>query len=887
MPVAIDGVELGDPVELIRAANAIGGRHGLGMSDQIENRIIEAKSRGIYEAPGMALLHIAYERLLTAIHNEATLERYAVDGRRLGRLLYEGRWFDPQALMLRESLQHWVASVVTGEVTIELRRGDDYTILDTRGEAVTYDSERLSMERSATAFTAADRIGQLAVQINDIADTRAMLERHGSRPAGGHVTLWSGRVGAALAPEVWEFLKADDAELLPYDMQGTLLHAERLHAAGILDDARARGGAGDARAGSTTVDPAAEDVHSFIEAELGEVGRKIHAGRSRNDQVAAAFRLYVADACVEADASARGVRARDPRACSAEEAETPMPGYTHLQRAQPVTLGHHLLAWSEMLERDRARFAFAARAGGAVAARRGRARGLDAAAAAAAERDAQLARRRRRPRLRARLSLRRAPCSSRISRGSARSSCLWTTAEFGFARLPGVRGDGLVDDAAEAEPGRRRARARQGGHGDRPARPGCSRRSRGCRSPTTATCRRTSRRCSPRDATSRARSPRSACSSTGSSSTASGSRGRVGSAAARDRRCRGARARGRAVPRRARAGGGERARRDVRAARSRRRASRDVGAAVAAAKERWRDDARRLARGPRRAAHPPISRPRRRKRSSTSPSQLKRDPQASRCLPGATLGLSSRSLDAHARLVRGRDDAARRRGGPAARPTSCSSRAASRCRTRRARSRAISTRSPIRTHEQAELEAWAECGVDPGRSTRSPTTEHPCQALADALTIRERFGTARRRAHRVGRRRHERAASRSRALGDAARLCRSSRRARRATSRTASTIVRDPREAVAGARRRRHRYVDSMGREAERGEARCAISSRTGSTRRSSRSPIPDAIVLHCLPAHAGEEIDAAVLYGPRSAMWQEAENRLHVQKALLVSLLS
>jgi argininosuccinate synthase len=185
VPVAIDGVEIADPVELIRAANAVAGRHGLGMSDQIENRIIEAKSRGIYEAPGMALLHIAYERLLTAIHNEATLERYAEDGRRLGRLLYEGRWFEPQALLLRDSLQRWVASIVTGEVTIELRRGDDYTILDTEGEAVTYDSERLSMERSGTAFTAADRIGQLAVQINDIADTRQMLERQGYVPLEG------------------------------------------------------------------------------------------------------------------------------------------------------------------------------------------------------------------------------------------------------------------------------------------------------------------------------------------------------------------------------------------------------------------------------------------------------------------------------------------------------------------------------------------------------------------------------------------------------------------------------------------------------------------------------------------------------------------------------
>jgi argininosuccinate synthase len=176
-----DGLPEGDPVEVIRWANEVAGRHGLGMSDQIENRVIEAKSRGIYEAPGMALLHIAYERLLTAIHNESTLERYAVDGRRLGRLLYEGRWFDPQALMLRESLQRWVAQPVDGEVTIELRRGDDYTILDTSGR-LSYDPERLSMERSATAFTAGDRIGQLAVQINDIGDTRAMHERQGYTP---------------------------------------------------------------------------------------------------------------------------------------------------------------------------------------------------------------------------------------------------------------------------------------------------------------------------------------------------------------------------------------------------------------------------------------------------------------------------------------------------------------------------------------------------------------------------------------------------------------------------------------------------------------------------------------------------------------------------------
>jgi len=179
VPVSIDGRAIDDPVELVLAANEIGGRHGLGMSDQIENRVIEAKSRGIYEAPGMALLHIAYERLLTAIHNEGTIERYAEEGRRLGRLLYEGRWFDVQALMLREALQRWVAAAVDGSVTIELRRGDDYTILDTRGDALTYDPERLSMERSETAFSAQDRIGQLALKTNDIADARHMLAELG------------------------------------------------------------------------------------------------------------------------------------------------------------------------------------------------------------------------------------------------------------------------------------------------------------------------------------------------------------------------------------------------------------------------------------------------------------------------------------------------------------------------------------------------------------------------------------------------------------------------------------------------------------------------------------------------------------------------------------
>ena len=176
MPVAINDETFDSPVELILKANEIGGRHGLGMSDQIENRIIEAKSRGIYEAPAMALLHIAYERLVTGIHNEDTIEQYRINGLRLGRLLYQGRWFDSQALMLRETAQRWVAKAITGEVTIELRRGNDYTILNTKSDNLTYQPERLSMEKvEDAAFTPMDRIGQLTMRNLDISDTRAKL----------------------------------------------------------------------------------------------------------------------------------------------------------------------------------------------------------------------------------------------------------------------------------------------------------------------------------------------------------------------------------------------------------------------------------------------------------------------------------------------------------------------------------------------------------------------------------------------------------------------------------------------------------------------------------------------------------------------------------------
>ncbi|BDZ50493.1 argininosuccinate synthase [Frondihabitans sucicola] len=188
-PVALNGTVFDDAVALVLEANAIGGRHGLGVSDQIENRIIEAKSRGIYEAPGMALLHIAYERLLNAIHNEDTVANYHNEGRKLGRLMYEGRWLDPQSLMVRESIQRWVGSAVTGEVTLRLRRGDDYTILDTTGPSLSYQPEKLSMEVVGdSAFGPGDRIGQLTMRNLDIADSRSRLEQYAAAGLIGGAT---------------------------------------------------------------------------------------------------------------------------------------------------------------------------------------------------------------------------------------------------------------------------------------------------------------------------------------------------------------------------------------------------------------------------------------------------------------------------------------------------------------------------------------------------------------------------------------------------------------------------------------------------------------------------------------------------------------------------
>lgn len=214
-PVAINGKEYTDAVALVNEANIIGGRHGLGMSDQIENRIIEAKSRGIYEAPAMALLYIAYERLVNAIHNEDTVASYHNEGRRLGRLMYEGRWLDPQALMLRESLQRWVGSAITGTVTIRLRRGDDYTIVNTEGENLSYHPDKLSMERVGdAAFGPVDRIGQLTMRNLDIADSRGRLEQYANMGlVGGTTAKLVGSLEAGGADDIVNATSVDSDDL--------------------------------------------------------------------------------------------------------------------------------------------------------------------------------------------------------------------------------------------------------------------------------------------------------------------------------------------------------------------------------------------------------------------------------------------------------------------------------------------------------------------------------------------------------------------------------------------------------------------------------------------------------------------------------------------------
>ncbi len=210
-PVSLNGTTYDDPVALVHEANLIGGRHGLGMSDQIENRIIEAKSRGVYEAPAMALLWIAYERLLNAIHNEDTIANYHAEGRRLGRLLYEGRWLDPQALMLREAIQRWIASLVVGEVTLRLRRGEDYSILRTTGPSFSYHPDKLSMERTENAaFGPTDRIGQLTMRNLDIADSRAKLELYAGQPLNqGQVLVENGTLFGEIESGGYDLITAN------------------------------------------------------------------------------------------------------------------------------------------------------------------------------------------------------------------------------------------------------------------------------------------------------------------------------------------------------------------------------------------------------------------------------------------------------------------------------------------------------------------------------------------------------------------------------------------------------------------------------------------------------------------------------------------------------
>ena len=305
-----NGLPVGDPVEVIQWANEVGGRHGLGMSDQIENRVIEAKSRGIYEAPGMALLHIAYERLLSAIHNEATLERYADEGRRLGRLLYEGRWFDVQALMLRDALQ--ALGRGAGH-----RRGGDRAAARRRLHDPR-DARRRLLVRPGAAVDGAQRDRVHGGRPHRPAERQMERRRRRARDARearvGAVTVWAGRVGArARAGGVGVPARATTRSSCRTTCRRRCCTRERLHAAGILDDAELAE-VTEKLAAIEEIAEDDEDVHSSIERQLGEVGRKIHAGRSRNDQVAAAFRLYVARRVRRGRRGARRLRARDPRA---------------------------------------------------------------------------------------------------------------------------------------------------------------------------------------------------------------------------------------------------------------------------------------------------------------------------------------------------------------------------------------------------------------------------------------------------------------------------------------------------------------------------------------------------------------------------------------------
>ena len=638
-------------------------------------------------------------------------------------------------------------------MTLELRRGDDYTILDTRGEAVTYDPERLSMERSATAFTAADRIGQLAVQVNDIADTRRMLEeqraaaRARAPPSDplelGHVTLWAGRVGDRRSrPRCGSSCARDDAELLPLrPRRARCIHARRLARGRAAHGRRAapRPRSGSRRSRVDDLEAADEDVHSAIERLLGDVGRKIHAGRSRNDQVAAAFRLYVADACAEADEALARVRARDPRRAPREEAETPMPGYTHLQRAIPVTLGHHLLAWVEMLERDRARFAFAGDAG----ARRRR-----SARARSPARRCRCRRRRTRcatrstpsPTATSRSTTSTPPrCSSRTSRGSARSSCSGRRREFGFARLPEDAATGssmmpqkLNPDVAELARGKAgTAIGRLTGllatvkglplaydrdlQEDKP--------------PVFAARRDVARRARRADGARRA----------GSSSTASGSPPRAPiRCCARPTPPR--RSSARACPFR---DAHEQVAAQVRAGHVRAAARRRRGSATSGRRSRRRRSGGREARTPSRSpaatcCGSPTSSPAEVEAILDLADELK----ATRAAAPARARRSA-SSSASPRRARGSRSRSRWRSSAARRSRCCPaemqlSRGESLEDTAQVLSRYLDALA-IRTLSHDELEAWAEAATIPVINALT-AVEHPCQALADALTIRERLG---------------------------------------------------------------------------------------------------------------------------------------------------
>ncbi len=421
-PVALNGTEYADPVELMLEANRIGGRHGLGMSDQIENRIIEAKSRGIYEAPGLALLFIAYERLITGIHNEDTIEQYRDNGRKLGRLLYQGRWFDPQAIMLREAAQRWVAKPVTGEVTLELRRGNDYSILNTESPNLTFQPERLTMEKGESTFSPRDRIGQLTMRNLDITDTRAKLMTYAqTRPItlskGSEMPqLNSARVTEAMSRlpttirnarcgpgafasrwtstfEQWQRSFPFDWRLLPQEVAASQAHAQTIAAAGILTaeelDAtlaglerigeRAPTGAPDLADSAMAmrrrrsrsarhcgVAPQAEDIHHFVELELtqeiGALALKLHTGRTATSRSLRTCGCLCARRSMPTLAGLRGVDATRCSTLAERAGEAVMPSYTHLQRAEPVLVAHWLLAYVAMMERDLSRLCRCARA---------------------------------------------------------------------------------------------------------------------------------------------------------------------------------------------------------------------------------------------------------------------------------------------------------------------------------------------------------------------------------------------------------------------------------------------------------------------------------------------------------------------------------------------